>query len=1316
MNAFPPELLHHHFACMVVAGLTPPSKPSTPSTTAAAAAASSSSSAPSTDTAVPETTASPDHPTSVFPDLTKSLHDILASRARNTLWDPSRGRAAVFHTVFADHFVRLPPLKTKPSARHVPPIPSITTGSTATPSDASTAAFSALPPRSPLSPLHPNSPQFPDGLIAPVWVRKHRELVPSVFVSFHCLPTASDMELLRKADEALIKTISERRRTLTERGIKLTVVLLTQRETLDDPQLEARLSFVRRNSGLDSRASLFVLTPVTKPELAEFVTSLHSALFEPAADYYREHARRVKRKRTRYPPPPSTLQPLATALGTLPSSLPSGKTLGVADVSWLSREGWIVRSEYKLAVFAELAGDMHEAALRYQEAYDLLCNSPTCLLGSTLMLPPRSKRWAEAKVLADTLSVRICKLLLYADDGEGAAVFFRRHLARFTDLSTGWGIGAMTFEYWSWLAKQYRMFGELVEHATRAVPGSPLPPFQLAAHAPPLPSKLIHPDALPRFSDGRGGVVAPPGMLLPNANAVAVSTCPYTALQSPGAYHYLAALCTLERRERFLRATSHAAAHDDDADSTSPLAHERKVDHTAHLTESLTKAYDSFKRNRLHRAALLVAARIATAYYDGGHYEMALKFLERILKSYSKDQVHHVRASLIETAIQAAIAVRDRTSAVKMLMEVLDPLLPMEEGRRTEMVNAVTTFLTQSTDDVEEKRGEVADGEADGKENSSASVAAAVAAGFLGADVVFPAAEVEFGAEIPFQVVLRNTCETFDLRDVLTAQRVTLHVESGEEGHESLVEIHSTDDASSSTPLVVDLGEIDLASAQPSSAHADLSTLLAPTTSAGTIAFQGRFKAMQQGLIRIVGVTVHAAASTKLDLQLEVALPDQDSFTADTASSGLNNVHWLLPSGRSISLAQRLHPSITLVKPKRFNVSVHLATPSSTSTFYMDECIPLTISVENYESQPVHAWIDAVLQPSYDGALDTLLSSPGSDAAAAGAERGGRQSVTGVALEQVGAGGKAETVVWLTARQAAGVRVVDVCVRVAAGGEGAEDVAASARVDVGVERLFECQAWMRGMGGEKEETGKALLDFDDDDVAEEEAQRDVGLDVEMAGADVVQVTHVELMDGEHVVPTPVDPDEQAAMGDWLTQDRFSFRHRLASSPTHWRITWTRSPSSTPSTSLIPITLAPTTTTTPNLTLTLNHPLRTTLLHALDVGLTLHNHHHSRSFSLVLTLESDEHFTLAGARRLTIPHLLPGQRLEMASFARVVAQTIGCFALPGLAVRVVDPLDAGATLAVVASGDARKDGEGWARLVRFRHAAGGDGLPSIVVGL
>jgi hypothetical protein len=40
---------------------------------------------------------------------------------------------------------------------------------------------------------------------------------------------------------------------------------------IDDPALDTRLTFIRRHSGLDSRAALFVLSPVSQSELGEFV-------------------------------------------------------------------------------------------------------------------------------------------------------------------------------------------------------------------------------------------------------------------------------------------------------------------------------------------------------------------------------------------------------------------------------------------------------------------------------------------------------------------------------------------------------------------------------------------------------------------------------------------------------------------------------------------------------------------------------------------------------------------------------------------------------------------------------------------------------------------------------------------------------------------------------------------------------------------------------------------------------------------------------------------------------------------------------------
>ena len=103
------------------------------------------------------------------------------------------------------------------------------------------------PAHSPLSPLTPTSPLYPDGLIAPIWVRKHIDLVPAVFVLFLRLaelpPPASPLdprdvsekEEEKRKDSELSAEIAARKKTTSERNIKLTVVLLASRRMLGLP-------------------------------------------------------------------------------------------------------------------------------------------------------------------------------------------------------------------------------------------------------------------------------------------------------------------------------------------------------------------------------------------------------------------------------------------------------------------------------------------------------------------------------------------------------------------------------------------------------------------------------------------------------------------------------------------------------------------------------------------------------------------------------------------------------------------------------------------------------------------------------------------------------------------------------------------------------------------------------------------------------------------------------------------------------------------------------------------------------------------------
>ena len=101
--------------------------------------------------------------------------------------------------------------------------------------------------------------------MAPIWLRKHRELVPSVFILVLRLyefapgmvaadPTLRDdaqvgplekEKLERFRDNELVNDILNRKRTCSERGIKLAVVLLASRQMLgESARLPQQCTFV----------------------------------------------------------------------------------------------------------------------------------------------------------------------------------------------------------------------------------------------------------------------------------------------------------------------------------------------------------------------------------------------------------------------------------------------------------------------------------------------------------------------------------------------------------------------------------------------------------------------------------------------------------------------------------------------------------------------------------------------------------------------------------------------------------------------------------------------------------------------------------------------------------------------------------------------------------------------------------------------------------------------------------------------------------------------------------------------------------------
>ncbi|TBU21299.1 Gryzun, putative trafficking through golgi-domain-containing protein [Dichomitus squalens] len=619
MNSYPPELLVQLAPVMFVAGLEvpPPHQPQTP--------ASASAHAPPPKT--PTTPAQQTQRQDPFNVLSTRLRDALLAQRKVAIWQPDKSKT--FQVVLVDKDVPFPPRKMlRPDE----------------PGHSSS--------HSPLSPLTPSSPLHPDGLIAPIWIRKHTTLVPSVFVLFMRiyespppLPGQEQNEKEREAEERrrdteLAAEIAQRKKSTNERNIKLTAVLMASRRMLDDPTLDARLTFIRRQSGLDPRAALFVLSPVSQAEIGDFVRSLQEALYEPALEYYTNHSKRVRRKRNRHSQASvyqMPISPLASA--------------GIARP--LRPEGWTVRYEYKMACFAEFRGEDQVALKHYQDAYSTLI----IMFGSTAILPPRTKRWAEAKVLADCITVKIVKLYLYNNEHALALSHQNGHMRKFADFSRGWGIGEETFEFWSWLARQHRVFAELLEQGTRSTLKIP------SAYPPPALSAAAM----------AAQVLEATQMGLDTMRVLGLN--PNQALQHPGFYYYMAARCTERRRERFLSALE---SDGELQQSNAPgFVNEKKVDHLTIALELYTRAYELFKKwspqqgNNPGRLTLWIAYRIAQTYHDSGKFDMAVRFFERIARTYRRESWQSLLHPLLSQWYKCAQQLGDVDLSVRLLVEML---------------------------------------------------------------------------------------------------------------------------------------------------------------------------------------------------------------------------------------------------------------------------------------------------------------------------------------------------------------------------------------------------------------------------------------------------------------------------------------------------------------------------------------------------------------------------------------------------------------------------------------------------------------------
>ncbi|KAF2131485.1 hypothetical protein P153DRAFT_286498 [Dothidotthia symphoricarpi CBS 119687] len=313
---------------------------------------------------------------------------------------------------------------------------------------------------SPISPLSPGSSVFPDGIIASSWVAKHQHYVPAVYLSFFDFTTDPITNSLH--DNQLKTEINKIKGQLQKSGYhtRYAVVLLSNKTILEAPDIEERLTTIRRATGLDPKNSLFFLPPNTSQvELRAFVAAVLSILQPVCVEYYRDLTKHARRKKGRGTVPPPTAPP----------------TWGTSQT--LSYPGWGVRYDFKLGVFAEFRQEMDAAQRHYDIALSALFG-PEGLFETTASWSPR---WDDTRMLADIIAMRHIRCQLWNNTPTSAVQTWLRYRSKLRDVLDRRGKGSSNYGWQAWESRWAQLMGQLIQRAE--LPGFKIPPSLKEADA-----------------------------------------------------------------------------------------------------------------------------------------------------------------------------------------------------------------------------------------------------------------------------------------------------------------------------------------------------------------------------------------------------------------------------------------------------------------------------------------------------------------------------------------------------------------------------------------------------------------------------------------------------------------------------------------------------------------------------------------------------------------------------------------------------------------------------------------------------------------
>ncbi|KAK3725138.1 hypothetical protein LTR37_000649 [Vermiconidia calcicola] len=761
---------------------------------------------------------------------------------------------------------------------------------------------------SPLSPLSPGSPLFPDGVFTPLWLAKHQDQVPALLLAFFSISVYDSQD----HDEKLKTDINAVRAVLSRSGFKtrFAVVLLSDQSILQAPQLEERLSSIRRLTSLDSKTGLFFMPPMSSQgEIATFVHSLMTTLQPLCVEYYRELTKHARRKKTKGSPAPSV-------------------TLPIGGGQSLSTPGWNVRYEVKQGVFAEFRQEMDVADRHYSASIHELFSSEGIFEATASWSP----RWDEARLLCDCLALRVLKCQLWVSSTTGAVQSWVNYKARMKDLVDRRGKGSTTYGWDAWESRWSEIMAQLIQRAD-------LPSLQKSVP----------------IASGESIELAPQQIYaLPEKTfATAERLPPFHSLHHPGYWHKLGIEGSRARRKKALAIPEDDQVPPEQSPASTVANRSRNYDsylvpaphqefalskgasnggHVGATMKLSRKAVEHFQERGQTRASELVQLELAQDLVDVGRHENAMQILTPILQrtSWRDEDWHDIFTELLlllrHCAHRLAVpAVTVATTYELLSIRSLQTSTILDLNRCLEDLNLVISDDTQPVSLTFRDKQRLCP----------------VALSFA-----FAEKETHVGEALGCQLTVAScACQN---SQPLTLSTITLAI-----GSTKTAEVIDDPDPGDASPDSIDLTDVSEHSDGSFRAKADL-TFNPGQSRAFT--FHLTFREAETLQLGHASITINSAKFNIEHTFAGEALLRSDAILVRTSSGSLNKRFLPHPETDSVTV---------LPKPPKVKVHVH----GLRQEYYTGELLRLSVELVNEETEAVDGNVSAKPEAGEEAAL-----------------------------------------------------------------------------------------------------------------------------------------------------------------------------------------------------------------------------------------------------------------------------------------------------------------------------------------------------------